>query len=77
LKVVQTVVSDELHKKLVEISKKEGKPIKQLVREALEEWITWRSDIIDDSFLNLEPVDFGVKTNSSKLEKILYGEAKK
>ncbi|MHA1593885.1 MAG: ribbon-helix-helix protein, CopG family [Candidatus Baldrarchaeia archaeon] len=77
MKVVQTVVPDELHKKLVEISRKEGKSIKQIVREALEEWIAWKSEIKDDAFLNFKPEDFGVETDSSRLEKVLYGEERK
>jgi len=34
--VVQTTISDELHKKLVEISKGKKRPIKETIREAIE-----------------------------------------
>lgn len=68
MKVVQTEVPEELHKKIVELSKKRGVPIKKLVREALEEWVAWSGDLSDDPLLNLEPVDFGVETDAEKLE---------
>lgn len=72
LKVVQTVVSEKLHRKIVEIAKKEKKSIKEVVREALEEWVIWKSDIEEDVFLSSEPVDFGVETDSSKIETLIY-----
>ena len=77
MKVVQTVVSEKLHKKIVEIAKKEKKSIKEIVREALEEWVIWKSDIEEDAFLSSEPIDFGVETDSSKIETLIYrGERK-
>ncbi|MCD6457608.1 MAG: ribbon-helix-helix protein, CopG family [Thermoproteales archaeon] len=77
LKVVQTLVPEELHRKIVEIAKKEKKSIKEIVREALEEWIIWKSDVEEDTFLSFKPVDFGVETDSSKLEALIYGETRK
>lgn len=71
--VVQTTISEELHKKLVEISKSEKRSIKELVREAIEDWLIWSGGTREDSFLNLKPVDFGVKTNAEELERVLYG----
>ena len=72
MKVVQTVVSEKLHRKIVEIAKKEKKSIKEVVREALEEWVIWKSDIEEDAFLSSEPVDFGIETDSSKIETLIY-----
>lgn len=74
--VVQTTISDELHKKLVEISKGEKRPIKEIVREAIEDWLIWSGGVGEDPFLNLKPVDFGVKTNAKELDRILYGGLK-
>lgn len=74
MRVVQTTISDELHKRLVEASKSEGKPIKEIVRESIEDWLIWRGGVGEDPFLKLKPVDFGVKTNAQKLEETLYGE---
>jgi len=65
MRVVQTAIPDELHKRLVEASKREGKTIKDIIRESIE-----------DPFLKLKPVDFGVKTNAQKLEETLYGGSK-
>jgi len=73
LKIVQTVVSKKLHEKILKIAKKEGKTIKEIVREALEEWIIWKMGMEEDTFLNSKPVDFGVETDSGKLEFLLYG----
>ncbi len=76
MKVVQTLVPEELHRKIVEIARREKKTIKEVVREALEEWVIWKSSLEDDSFLSFEPIDFGVETDSSKLEALIYGESR-
>ena len=55
--VIQTVIPDELYKKLIEISKSEKKSIREIVREAIEEWLIWNEGIIEDPFLNLKPVE--------------------
>jgi len=73
--VVQTSIPDELHKKLVEVSKTEKRSIKEIVREAIEDWLIWNEGIVEDPFLNLRPVDFGVKTNAEVIEKVLYGRS--
>ena len=74
MKVVQTTVSEELHKRLLEIAKREGKSLKDVLREALEEWIIWRYGLEDDSFINSEPLDFGVDTDSSNIDEHIYSE---
>ncbi|HEW93991.1 hypothetical protein DRN87_05725 [Candidatus Geothermarchaeota archaeon] len=74
MKVVQTTVSEELHKRLLEIAKREGKSLKDVLREALEEWIIWRYGLEDDSFINSEPLDFGVDTDSSNIDEYIYSE---
>ncbi|MCW3993087.1 MAG: hypothetical protein NWE85_00760 [Candidatus Bathyarchaeota archaeon] len=73
--VVQTSIPDELHKKLVEVSKTEKRSIKEIVREAIEDWLIWNEGIVEDPFLNLRPVDFGVKTNAEVIEKVLYSRS--
>jgi len=74
MKVVQTTVSEELHKRLLEIAKRERKSLKDVLREALEEWIIWRYGLEDDSFINSEPLDFGVDTDSSNIDEYIYSE---
>ena len=74
MKVVQTTVSEELHKRLLEIAKREGKSLKDVLREALEEWIIWRYGLEGDSFINSEPLDFGVDTDSSNVDEYIYSE---
>jgi len=32
--------------------------------------------MVEDPFLNLKPVDFGVKTNAEEIEKVFYGESR-
>jgi len=71
--VVQTSIPDELHKKLVEISKSEKRSIKEIVREAIEDWLIWKEGVVENPFLNLKPVDFGVKTNAEEIKRVLYG----
>jgi len=74
--VVQTIIPEELHKKLVEISRSEKRTIKEVIREAIENWLIWNKGMVEDPFLNLKPVDFGVKTNAKMIEKVLYGESR-
>lgn len=73
---MQTTISDELHKKLVEISKSERRSIKEIVRESIEDWLIWRGEIREDPFFRLKPVDFGVETNARRLKAVLYGRPK-
>lgn len=77
LKFVQTLIPEELHRKIVEIARREKKSIKEVVREALEEWVVWKSDLEGDSFLYSEPMDFGVETDSSRLEALIYGDSRR
>jgi len=72
MKFVQTSVPEDIHKKLLEIAKREGKSLREVVREALEEWIIWRYGLKDDPFINSKPMDFGVTTDSSNIEKYIY-----
>ncbi len=72
MRVVQTRVSEELHRRLLEVAKREGKPLKEVVREALEEWIIWRYGLGEDVFIRSKPLDFGVETDSSNIESYIY-----
>ena len=73
MKFVQTSVPEDIHSKLLEIARREGKSLREVVREALEDWITWRYGLINDPFINSKPLDFGVDTDSSKIENYIYG----
>lgn len=58
---------------MVEVSKSKKRFIKKIVGEAVEDWLIWNEGMVEDPFLNLKPVDFGVKTNAEVIEKVLYG----
>ncbi len=72
MKYVQTSVPDNLHRKLLKIAKQEGKSLKDIIREALEDWVVWRYDLTEDPFINSKPYDFGVITDSSNIKKQIY-----
>lgn len=76
MRVVQTAIPDELHKRLVEVSKREGRPIKDIIRESIEYWLIWKGEMGGDPILKLKPVDFEVKTDAQRLKEILYGGSK-
>jgi len=71
-KVVQTEVTRQEYELLQKASDKKGVTIKEGVREAIKEWAREQIPLTEDPFFNLKPIDFGVKTDSSKIEKLLY-----
>ncbi len=52
-------------------AKKRKLTIKEGVREAVQHWISTQIAVDEDPLFNIEPVNTGVKTNSSKLDKAL------
>ena len=72
-KVVQTEVTRQEYELLQKASHERGVSIKEGAREAIKEWTRQQIPLAEDPFFNLKPVDFGVKTDSSKIEKLLYG----
>ena len=52
---------------MVEVSKSEKRYIKEIVRRAVEDWLIWNEGMVEDPFLSLKPVDFGVKTNAEEI----------
>jgi len=38
--------------------------------------LIWNEGMVEDPFLNLKPVDYGVKTNAEEIEKVLYGKSR-
>jgi len=71
-KVVQTELVEreyELFRKAVE---KKGLTIKQGLREAVQQWVGTQIGVAEDPLFKVKPVKTGVKTDSSKLDKLLY-----
>jgi site-specific recombinase XerC len=73
-KAVQTELDEKEYEFLVKAAKKRKLTIKEGVREAVQHWISTQIAVDEDPLFNIEPVNTGVKTNSSKLDKVLYGE---
>jgi len=49
----------------------------KLRRDPLRRLLIWNEGTVEDPFLNLKPVDYGVKTNAEEIEKkVLYGESR-
>jgi len=73
-KVVQTELIQEEYDLLQRVAEKRGVTIKHGLREAVQQWISAQIPINEDPLFKIEPVKTGVKTDSSKLDKLLYGE---
>lgn len=72
-KIVQTVLEEKEYEILRKVVEKRGLTIKQGVREAVRQWIAMQTPLEEDPLFNVKPVKTGVKTDSSKLNGILYG----
>jgi len=71
-KVVQTELVKREYELLQEVVEKRGLTIKQGLREAVQQWVRTQIPVADDPLFKVKPVKTGMKTNSSKLDKLLY-----
>ncbi len=71
-KVVQTEVNPADYEALEKVVKKRRITIKEAVREALTSWIGLQTPLDEDPIFKLRPRRTGVKTDSSKLDDLLY-----
>ncbi len=71
-KVVQTEVNPADYEALEKVVKKRRITIKDAVREALTSWIGLQTPLDEDPIFKLRPRRTGVKTDSSKLDDLLY-----
>ena len=72
-KVVQTELEKREYELLQKIVEKKGTTIKSGLREAIQQWISTQIPVKEDPLFKLKPVKTGVKTDSSQLDKLLYG----
>jgi len=73
-KVVQTELVEQEYELLQRVAEKRGVTIKHGLREAVQQWISTHTPVSEDPLFKIAPVKTGVKTDSSKLDKLLYGE---
>ena len=74
-KNVQTTLPEETYQKLVRLAKKNDLTLKQIVQDAIDQFIDLNSGInSQDPIFNLKPVPYGSKDVSEKIDSILYGE---
>ena len=73
-KVVQTELSGREYLRLKEITKKNKMSIKEAVREAVKGWIRQQTPIASDTLFIMGPKKTGIPTDSSDLDKYLYGK---
>jgi len=73
-KVVQTELVDEEYKLLRKAVSKRGITIKKGVREAVRQWIGTQIPVAEDPLFKVDPVRTGVETDSSSLDRKLYGQ---
>jgi hypothetical protein len=73
-KVVQTELSRSEYERLKKVSTHKKISLKEALRQAVEEWVRRETPIDTDPLFRLEPKDTGVETDSSSLDKELYGK---
>jgi hypothetical protein len=73
-KVVQTELVEQEYQLLQKTAEKRGVTIKHGLREAIQQWISAYTPMSEDPLLKVKPVKTGVKTDSSRLDKLLYEE---
>ncbi len=73
-KVVQTEIPLTMYEDFVDVTKREKKKIKEVVREAIAEYIAKKNKFDpDDSLFRLKPVKYKDRKASENVDKILYG----
>jgi len=72
-KNVQTELAAKEYELLQKAVKKRKITIKQGLRDAIQQWISTQIAVEDDPLFKIKPVKTHVKTDSSKLDKALYG----
>ena len=73
-RVVQTELEVGEYEMLRRVVRKRGLTIKQGVREAIQQWIAMQTSLDEDPLFRVKPVKTGVETDSSNLDRTLYGE---
>ena len=71
-KVVQTEIIEQEYELFQKSAKKKGLTIKQGLREAIQQWISTQIPLEEDPLFKVKPENTGVKTDSTKLDKLLY-----
>ncbi len=72
-KVVQTEVDPSEYEMLEKIVRKRRMTIKQALREAIASWIGLQTPLSEDPLFKVKPTRTEVKTESAKLDEVLYG----
>jgi len=73
-KVVQTELVKREYEIFQRVVEKRGLTIKQGLREAVQQWVSTQIAVGEDPLFKIKPAKTGVKTDSSKLDKLLYEE---
>jgi len=73
-KVVQTELVEREYEIFQKVVEKKGLTIKEGLREAVQQWVSIQIGVSEDPLFKVEPVKTGVKTDSSRLDRVLYGE---
>lgn len=71
-KVVQTELVTQEYEVFQKAVEKRRLTIKQGLREAVQQWVSTQIAVAEDPIFNVKPVKTGVKTDSSKLDQLLY-----
>jgi hypothetical protein len=75
-KVVQTELPEKEYERLIQIAEKEDKSLKQLLRDAANEYTSRHGEIdLDDPFFNVDIGESGTdEKTAKKTDEYLYGE---
>lgn len=71
-KVVQTELVKREYEIFQKVVEKRKLTIKEGLREAIQQWVSTQIAVTEDPLFKVKPAKTGIKTNSSKHDKLLY-----
>ncbi|MEM2126659.1 MAG: hypothetical protein QXD04_03770 [Candidatus Bathyarchaeia archaeon] len=73
-RVVQTELGEREYEALRKVVEKRRLTIKQGLREAIQQWVAMQTSLEEDPLFKVKPVKTMMETDSSNLDRTLYGE---
>ncbi len=68
-RTIKVTLTEHEHRQLTEIARRKNMTLSEAVHEAVKDWIRAQSKFQDDPLFMIKPVDPGIDTDSSSLDK--------
>ena len=68
-RAVKVKVTDQEHRQLTEMARRNNISPSEAVHEAVKDWIGTQSKFQNDPLFMIKPVDSGIETDSSRLDR--------